>query len=99
MTFAIDPPREGDFFVARLWDRHCPKWRERKRANLSGKPVDDPNLVEEIKKMTDALPLSPEEVDFDSTDISSCTIEHLARKKKGSWYQIAKDFEVSENQQ
>jgi len=99
MSFAVAPPKEGDFYVAHLWDRFLPKWRERKKVNLSGKSVDDQKIVEEIKKMTDALPLSPEEVNFDPTDIGSFAIEHLVAKKKGSWYQVAKDCEVPENQQ
>jgi len=93
MAFASAPPKDGDYYVAKLWDRHFPGWREEKNTGLAEKSPDDSKIVERIKKMADAQELSSEEIDFDPTDPKSVLIKRNVRRMKGSWYQVPKDLE------
>ncbi len=98
MSFAHHPPKEGDFLVGQLWDRHLPQWREMKEPDPSHKSGDDSKLIEEINTMVEAPPLAPDEVDFDPTCADSISTEHSVRKRKGSWYQLPKDLEAPPGQ-
>jgi hypothetical protein len=95
MAFACDPPKDGDYYVAQLWDRHFPRWREEKNTNLADKSSDDSKIVEKIKKMGDAQGLPPNGIDFDPTDTESLLIKRSVRRMKGSWYQVPKDLKDS----
>jgi len=94
MAFAHDPPKDGDFFVAQLWDQHFPRWRERREVNLTDEAKA--RLIEELRKTRNAPPLDPDEADFDPMDTDSAAIERYVRKRKGSWWQVPKDLKVSE---
>jgi hypothetical protein len=99
MTFAPHPPKQGDFFVTELWDRHLPKWRELEEEKASDTPVDSSRLVREINQMANAPALSPAEIDFDPSETDALVIKRRIRKQKGSWYQIPKDIEDSKGYQ
>ncbi|MGB3478062.1 MAG: hypothetical protein WBB67_02765 [bacterium] len=92
MAFAGVPPKDGDYYVAKLWDRHFPGWREEKNTDLAEKSSDDPTIVEKVKKMADAQGLSSNDSDFDPTDPKSVLIKRNVRRMKGSWYQVPKDL-------
>lgn len=97
MSFAGAPPKDGNFYVAQLWDRHLPGWRGRKEIDLSDKPLRNSKLAEEVIRMADAPTISPNEIDFDPSDTDSLTLKRLVRKNKGSWYQVPKDIDVKAN--
>ena len=97
MSFADQLPREGEYLVASLWDRYLPRWRERREEPVPRDPVGNKKIVEEITRMTEAPPLRPEEVDFDSRNAGYLSIKRLVRKKKGSWWQLPKDFKLNED--
>lgn len=95
MSFAGYPPKEGDFLISEIWDRHLPGWRKRKEIDLTNKNIRHDKLVEHLKKFTEAPTLSQKEVDFDVSNADSLSIKRMVRKKKGSWFQIPKDIEPS----
>jgi len=97
ISFASAPPKEGGFLVTSLWDRHLPRWRESREKPPLKDPLRDSKIVEEIKKLTKAPPLQPEDVDFDPRNVDSLSIQRLVRKRKGTWWQLPKDLEVSED--
>lgn len=91
--FATNPPTEGDFLVARLWDKHLRPWRERQLETPKMSSGAQTKLVEQLKQLTQASELPPEEVDFDVRDPQALTLQRLVRKRKGSWWQLPKDLE------
>jgi hypothetical protein len=92
-TFATNPPKEGDFLVARLWDKHLRPWRERQLETPNMSSVAQTKLIEQLKQLTEASELPPEEVDFDIRDPETLALQRLVRKRKGSWWQLPKDPE------
>lgn len=92
MSFADDPPQDGDFLVAQLWDRHLPKWRQRKNTALPTKTPDQSKILEKIEEMAQAPSFQRDEDDFSPLNLDSVTIKRQIRKVKGSWYQIPKDL-------
>ncbi len=97
MSFAGYPPKEGDFLVSKIWDRHFPNWRDRKHVDVTKTKIDNSKLVEEINKMKDAPALMPTEVDFDPSNPDSLTLQRMVRRKKGSWYQVPKDLKDADD--
>ncbi|MDH5189813.1 MAG: hypothetical protein OEW89_01035 [Gammaproteobacteria bacterium] len=95
MSFAGNPPTEGDFLISEIWDKHFPNWREKKEVDLSDKNVKNNELVEHLKKFTDAPTLSQNEVDFDPSNAESMSLQRSVRKTKGSWFQLPKDLKTN----
>lgn len=89
-SFASNPPEIGGGIVARLWDQFLPKRHEKPERDIEEKPEGKPTL-EEIKRMAYAVPLSPDEIDFDPVSTERFLIKRSVRRKKGSWYQAAKE--------
>jgi hypothetical protein len=90
--FASTPPKEGDYLVGQLWDRHLRSWRHEMSDSPKRDPEAEKKLVERLKKETKSRSLTPEEIDFDEADADFVTIEHKVRKRKGSWWQLPKDL-------
>lgn len=94
LSFAGDPPKEDNFLVAQLWDRHLPKWRKREEDRASNQPSDDSKIAERIKKLTNA-PSAPLDQDYlNSKKLDMLSINRRVRRRKGSWWQIPKDLKV-----
>jgi len=88
-SFAAEPPKEGEFFVAEIWDRHFPGWREPRSAEPSSKKLDDLRLRERINKMADAPELRPHELASDPpTETRHLVVRRTIRKVRGSWHQV-----------
>lgn len=81
-----DPAEIGDKIVVQLWDKFIPKWRSNE--GLKGKPQSG-LTYEEIKRMENAPPLSPE-VELKSGEAERVLIKRNIRRKKGSWDQVPK---------
>jgi hypothetical protein len=94
--FASTPPQEDDCLVGRLWDRHLRSWRNQKSSSPKMDPEAEKKLVERLKNETKSRRLSPDEIDFDAASADFMSIEHKVRKRKGSWWQLPKDLEVSD---
>jgi len=99
LSFAAHPPKSGDFFVTRLWDQSFPGWREINEANRSDRSEANSKVLEEIKEMEHAPPLSRDQVDYDSVGTDHVLIKRRVRIIKGSWYQVPKDLEAPEDHQ
>lgn len=99
MSFASGPPKDGNFLVTRIWDHHLPKWRRiRDEPKLPRDPEKEAALVKKLKEVTKAPTLSLAEVDFDLHNPDSLSIQRFVAKRKGSWWQLPKDLEVSEEE-
>lgn len=93
MSFAGNPPKEGNFLITEIWDRHLPGWREKVELDLTDKNIKHEKLVELVNKFTESPTLSPEDVDFDVTNTDSLSLTRMVSKKKGSWFQIPANME------
>ncbi len=91
-AFAKKPPTEGNFLIARLWDRYLPNWR-----NISNVPVNrdykkDEYLVKHLNAFAKAPRLRPEEIDFDPQNPDAMALEHMVSKRRGKWWQLPKNL-------
>lgn len=93
MRFASTPPQESGFLTTALWDRHLnPNWRSRDEIE-NERPALNKALSNELKSFHKGKPLSRDEVDFDMESAETMSVERRVRKRKGSWYQVPKDYE------
>lgn len=93
MSFAAEPPMEGEFLITRLWDRHLTNWREKKQ--IPKEAIEDSRLVAEINKKTKLGNLEAKREADMSKDADWMIIQRSVHKKKGSWWQVPKDLEDS----
>jgi hypothetical protein len=91
-SFASKPP-EGDFLTANLWDLISTSWRtsDKNHAPLSEKTNE--KLLRHIKGFTEAPTLPPEMAPASEDEIESLSLQRSIRKKRGSWYQIPKNYQ------
>lgn len=92
LSFAGVPPKEGDFLVAQLWDRHFPKWRQRGEKRAIREPLEEKKLVERLKRFTNTPGVPLIEGDLNMKNVDMLSINRRVRKKKGSWWQVPKDL-------
>ncbi|OGZ66583.1 MAG: hypothetical protein A3C58_02675 [Candidatus Staskawiczbacteria bacterium RIFCSPHIGHO2_02_FULL_34_10] len=86
-SFAIYPPDDSSFLMARLWDKHMPKWRHNK---MTHEPMPDRDseitkkIMEEIKDFKEkAVPVSGNSCSTKEAD--HMLIERKVRMYKGKW--------------
>ena len=97
-NLAIGPPRNTTFIVTRLWDQHLPSWRSIKdEKRWTRDPERDSKLLSEMKKLTTGSPLQSGTSDFDMQNPDALSIRRRCSKRKGSWWQLPKDLEVTDN--
>lgn len=92
MSFAGYPP-ESIEVLASIWDQHLPNWRHLNKNKGLETPYKNEKLANELKKYRDAEPLTSDQIDFNSDDTDSLTIERSVRKRKGSWWQVPKNID------
>ena len=91
LKFAHHPPKEGDYLVARLWDRHVPNWRQRRGLDSDFAGERERALAERIRGFREGR-----EIDDPGLDLSHPDFLSLVRRVKavrGSWRQVPKDLE------
>ncbi len=96
MRFAPRPPETGEYLVSQLWDRHLLPWRGKSLNPLARDPEKDKELVERLKEFSKAPGLPTEEIDFDPEDTEMLSIQRIVRRKRGSWWQVPKDLNISD---
>lgn len=94
LTLAGSPPRDGDFLVAQLWDRHLRPWRDRSEEPLQLSSEAHARLINQLKQIAEAPELPRDQVDFDPRDPDSLSLNRRVRKQKGSWWQVPKDLKA-----
>jgi len=86
----IPVEHEGSVIV-RLWDRHSPGWRNRlKRAEPKMSPEMEKQLIEQVKAIREAPPVTFPEEDRLKADFPHTTVERSVHPRKGSWWQFPK---------
>lgn len=93
LSFASDLPQIEDPLMERLWNRLLPKLQEMKEGDTPNRSTAKPTseeIMEEIKELEDAPPLSPKEIALGSKNMDGVLIRRRTRRIKGSWRQIPK---------
>ena len=97
-NLANGPPRNTEFLVTRLWDRHLPSWRSiRNEKGRQRDPERDSKLIEEMEKITKGSSFQLGASEFDIQDPDALSFKRRCSKRKGSWWQLPKDLEVTDN--
>jgi hypothetical protein len=98
-AFAGAPPEDGEFLVARLWDRYMRKWRDRrKEATKRTPPAERAELLKRLKAFQDAPAVPADAAYANPQNIDMMSLTHYVTKRKGSWWQVGKDIEVPDDQ-
>ncbi|HSH88294.1 MAG: hypothetical protein ACAH08_08740 [Methylophilus sp.] len=88
-AFASKPPKSFETIVSKLWDKYSPKWRNEPAVKVSN-PEDEKKIVESFHSLIKSQDSGLEELSGEEVD--AMIIEHLVRHKKGSWFQLPKDY-------
>lgn len=94
MSFAHYPPTDGDFLIARLWDKlMAPGWRDNaKRPPVEMSPEAEKRLIEQVRQMKEA-PGAGRGVDFDTEEADAVTIERRVPMFRGKWRLLPPEVE------
>src|ERR1017187_9089993 len=90
--FASYPPDDDSFLTTRLWDKYLPRWRETK--NEPKKPRDpeqDKRTIEELRKMSSAPDVRPDEADDDIDNLSYVALQRPVYPQKGKWLRFSEE--------
>lgn len=98
MKFARSPVGENGSLMIRLWDKHLPNWRERDESGIQVDPEGQKNLVESLRKFTDAPAVERTVGDPHFADPDRLAIQRFVRQKKGSWWLLPKGLKVEEDE-
>jgi len=96
ISFGGNPPEEGKFLTTQLWDRHFSNWRQKGKTHTSTSgSTDNSKILEQLKKLHKAPTIQQLNGNFDLNNLDMLSIKRRVRKKKGSWWQVPKDLEIS----
>jgi hypothetical protein len=90
MSYAAQPPREGNFLTTKLWDKHLPSWRDRKP--LPEEVKNDPDLIKHLEKLADFEAGHTEDTQRFTEPEDWMIRKSVVKKKKGNWWQLSKDL-------
>jgi hypothetical protein len=93
MSFASKPPAEGNYLTAELWDIMNPNWRTLGKNMTPLSEEANEKILKHVKGFTEAQTLPPEMMLDPTEEIDNLSIQRSIKKKRGSWYQIPKDYE------
>lgn len=89
-TFANEPPEDKKYFITKLYDELFPSWRTKHKPVIPLKKEVNDKILEEVKNISDAKPLSSEDIDFDISNPDSMVLKRRINRHKGKWWQIDK---------
>ena len=91
--FAAMMKRQEQERLRRLFDEPPVETPNR---NLKPFPKAEPELVKHLNRFKDAPGLSPEEIDFDTTNPDVLSVQRSVHKRRGSFWQLPKNLDSSE---
>jgi hypothetical protein len=91
MAFAHLPPKTGDFLTVQIYDRFGKHWREGSYEVSLG---DDARkaLADDILSLTESTETIPVPDNPDDPIFHMRTLARSVHKRKGSWWQLPKDY-------
>ena len=98
ISFAGIPPRDRESLVAKLWDRHRPRWREVEEETERGDPVEEAELIAKLESVANSPSLQAGEGIINPGGPEFILVQNPVRKRKGSWWQLPEDLDVEDQQ-
>lgn len=92
MKFAHLPPKEGDFLVARIYDRFGEHWRQGREEVQLRDREDEKALIDEMMAFTKSTDTIPAPADTDDPSLNCHSLTRQVHKQKGSWWQLPRDY-------
>jgi hypothetical protein len=91
MAFAHLPPKTGDFLTAQIYDRFGKHWREGSY-EIALDDEASKALADEMRAFTQSTETIPVPDDPDDPSLNMRTLARSVYKRKGSWWQLPKDY-------
>jgi hypothetical protein len=88
---AKHPPLEGDYLIAKLWDKRGLEWRENALKPDPLDPERDAQIIAELKRMSDMAKATDVKTRLSLEEIMFLTINRTIVRKKGKWKRVADD--------
>ena len=92
MDFAHLPPKEGDFLVARIYDRFGDHWRNECEEVKPRDRETEKALVDELLAFIKSRETIPAADDSDDPSLNCHSLTRQVHKRKGNWWQLPKDL-------
>ena len=89
---AKHPPMDGDYLIAKLWDKRGREWRENVLKPPPLDPEGDKKIIAELKKISDAAKAADPNTRLSLEDAMFLTINRTILRKKGKWKRVADDM-------
>ena len=97
MSFAGEPPKEGNCLVQTLWDRYHPGWRRKKKETLPRDSLEQAELIRKLNKVAQSPRVEPSgEEELAMGDPRFMLFQRRVHLKRGNWYQLPKGFRSDE---
>jgi hypothetical protein len=90
-VIAHEPPKEGNYLTAQIYDRMNPDWRTYERIAPLPAP-DSKKLVGELMAFTNSKDIISDKVGAGEDYYQTMSIQRRVHKRKGSWWQLPKDL-------
>ena len=88
---AQHPPLDGDYLIAKLWDKRGPEWRENALKPPLLDPERDKKIIAEIKRISDAAKAADPNTRLSLDDAMFMTINRTIARTKGKWKRVPDD--------
>jgi hypothetical protein len=94
MSFAHEPPMEGEYLTAKLWDRFLPKWREIAKSRGPRSAEKDAKLLAHMKRIKEAVPTRTE---LYSEDADFMMLSSMVPIRMGKWRLLPPEVEKNQD--
>jgi hypothetical protein len=91
-SLAPHPPRDPNFLITQLWDRHLPRWRSLYETPFTKDEDGDARLIKHLREFNEAQPITEEQINFDPSDPDVMCIQRRIQRYRGDWWQVPKDL-------
>jgi hypothetical protein len=88
---AKHPPLDGDYLIAKLWDRRGREWRENALKPPLLDPERDKQIIAELKRISDMAKAADPNARLDLKDAMFMTINRTMHRTKGKWKRVRDD--------
>lgn len=99
LSFARTPPQDSTGLVSQLWDARSKAWRTEKPIDPS--VVDrgeNRELLRQYQEMARAPTANVDPSEFNLEELDALTIERQWSKKRGTYWQLSKDFKDADGE-
>lgn len=92
ITFARQPRFAEGSIMAGLYDRHMADWRSISKQPASEATEESRSFVAEFREMQEIAENQSIDFGVNDSDVQMISVARKVKRKKGSWYQVPKDY-------